>query len=380
MYTGGFISSFMRSQWLKADGKKNISGVKKHILKHSISAIVPAYNEEKKIKPVLDALVKSKYLHEVICVNDGSTDKTLEEIKKVKSLKIINLQENHGKAYAISRGILKAQGDIVLFVDADITGLKSESLKSLIRPLISGKFDAAVGYIEYNCNGIAKRIYKPFNGERTYFKKDLLPHINKIKNAGYGLELYLNYAFKDKKVKIINLKNVGHIQKYEKQPLGLVIKLTIKEILDIADVVFRQKNPVLYFLSSYLPFYCSKSSLVYLAVNKYLGLFYENVQLNYITPYSFRRNGLSSSKSTALYTSIISLTVVFIYLSLIFTQSANYKNLDKFALNSKISSYKKYENIFIANVVEPVKSKYLKNILSTQSQRTNNYTTGFVSS
>ena len=48
---------------------------------HKVSAIVPAFNEQKKIKAVLEALVKSPDIEEVICVDDGSTDGSVEFLK-----------------------------------------------------------------------------------------------------------------------------------------------------------------------------------------------------------------------------------------------------------------------------------------------------------
>lgn len=223
---------------------------------HKVSAIVPAYNEEMRIKNVLKVLASSSDVDEVICVNDGSTDKTLSIAKSVRGVRILSFKKNYGKAYAIAMGVTKATGNIVIFVDADLVGFNNESIHSLVIPLKTNKYDAAIGYRTGN---MEKFVFKPLSGERAYFKKDILPLLLKIKDKGYGLELYLNYAFKDKCVKLLALKGVMHTLKHKKQPLNQAIKFSIIEVIDLLSEIFRQKNPVSYFIYSYLQsFYINK--------------------------------------------------------------------------------------------------------------------------
>lgn len=94
-----------------------------------ISVVVPVYNEEKGIKNFLDkmlipALAKVKYKVELILVDDGSKDKTLEilnsyETKAVSTVKVIALSRNFGKEVALAAGLREAEGDAVLTIDAD---------------------------------------------------------------------------------------------------------------------------------------------------------------------------------------------------------------------------------------------------------------------
>ena len=91
-----------------------------------LSVVIPAYNEERNLKKgVLDEvrsyLEKLKISHEVIIVDDGSTDKTKEIVKKFISQNNLFLLEvpHGGKAMAVMSGMLKAKGDIVLFTDMD---------------------------------------------------------------------------------------------------------------------------------------------------------------------------------------------------------------------------------------------------------------------
>jgi poly-beta-1,6 N-acetyl-D-glucosamine synthase len=97
-----------------------------------ISIIVPAYNEEITIQKCLNSLLKLDYpKYEVIVVDDGSTDHTLEKVKCYESptLKVLE-QSNQGKAKALNAGIQLTKGDIVVTVDAD-TLLHKNALKHI---------------------------------------------------------------------------------------------------------------------------------------------------------------------------------------------------------------------------------------------------------
>jgi len=87
------------------------------------SIIIPIYNVEQYLPKCLDSLVNQTYADiEIICVNDGSPDNSLQILKKYASkderIKIIN-QENQGVSIARNVGINNATGDYILFVDAD---------------------------------------------------------------------------------------------------------------------------------------------------------------------------------------------------------------------------------------------------------------------
>ncbi|CVK19377.1 glycosyltransferase family 2 protein [Sporomusa sphaeroides] len=98
-------------------------------MKPLISIVVPMYNESQnidcfyqKIAEVMGAL--TAYDYEIICINDGSTDNTLEKIElladKDKKVKIIELSRNFGKEIALTAGIFEAKGDAVIPIDADL--------------------------------------------------------------------------------------------------------------------------------------------------------------------------------------------------------------------------------------------------------------------
>jgi glycosyltransferase involved in cell wall biosynthesis len=102
-----------------------------------ISVVIPTYNEEKDIPECLSSLAKQSYKNkEVIIVDDGSTDKTLEVIKKFKP-RVIKGQHK-GPGFSRNLGSKKAKGSILIFVDADMT-FDKDYLKNLVLPIIKNR-------------------------------------------------------------------------------------------------------------------------------------------------------------------------------------------------------------------------------------------------
>lgn len=94
-----------------------------------ITIIIPAYNEEESLPMLIDRIKKimdsmNKYDFEILFVNDGSKDKTLSIIKKIrendKRISYVDFSRNFGKEIAMIAGLDYATGDCVIFMDADL--------------------------------------------------------------------------------------------------------------------------------------------------------------------------------------------------------------------------------------------------------------------
>lgn len=219
-------------------------------MEYTVTAIVPAYNRERNIGVVLSTLLGvNQYISEVLCVYDGNDNTTLQIIRSFPKVKLFHSQKRHGKAYAIAKGVEKAKGEIVLFIDADIKGLNANILRQLIKPLYSGKYDAAIGY---RCSKMEATLGVPLSGERAYFRKDILLHKQKFKKKGYGLELYLNYHFKNKRQKFFRMKDVYSYPKHAKYPRITATKLYLEETHEVLQEIISQRNIFNYFLNSYV--------------------------------------------------------------------------------------------------------------------------------
>lgn len=107
-------------------------------MKTVVSVIIPTYNEEKDIVEALKSLQKQSYKNfEVIVVDDGSTDKTIEIVKKFKKVRVIKGQHK-GPGFSRNLGAKKAKGKILVFVDADMT-FEKNYLKYLVGPILENK-------------------------------------------------------------------------------------------------------------------------------------------------------------------------------------------------------------------------------------------------
>lgn len=111
-------------------------------MKYKISIVIPAKNEADNLKLLLSDLVAMQEFHEVIVVNDGSTDNSSEVIIQ-NGAKLINHQTSKGNGAAIKSGARAATGDILVFMDGDGQHQVSD-IARLIDRLYDG-FDMVVG-------------------------------------------------------------------------------------------------------------------------------------------------------------------------------------------------------------------------------------------
>lgn len=209
--------------------------------KIKVSVIVPVFNEEKTVSKVVTALLTSNQVDEVIVVNDGSIDKSLEKIKSFgKKIKLINLKKNMGKGYALAEGVGKALGEVVMFIDADIVNLKQKNIEQLLEPIINHHWRAVVG-VRKNI----RMIPSPFarlSGERVYYKEDLLEHLKQMRKTRFGIEIFLNHLFDNKPVKKISLMKLKGLYKYEKRDPATAFKEYVDEGVEIARELARQEK------------------------------------------------------------------------------------------------------------------------------------------
>lgn len=192
-----------------------------------ISMIIPAYNEEVKIKDTLESIKGIKEINEIIVVDDGSTDKTTKIASEVNSEKIIvlKLDKNMGKGYALNYGLKIAMenADIIGFLDADL-GKSANDVKKLIDPILNDQADVVIakfppakkkgglGFVK----GLAKEsvfemtgveLDATLSGQRL-FKKEVLEKLKEIP-FGYGVEVgmtidILKHGYKIKEV-LVNM-------------------------------------------------------------------------------------------------------------------------------------------------------------------------------
>jgi len=145
-----------------------------------ISVIIPAYNPGENVKKTLSSLsAQQRQIFEVIVVNDGSTDDSLEHISSFENslpLKIVN-QSNQGVSVARNTGIKLARGEYLFFLDAD-DYIAPDCMDQLYEAIITGSgadivcFGYAYVYEKTNRIGSFEKKYSYFPGDRI--GKDVL--------------------------------------------------------------------------------------------------------------------------------------------------------------------------------------------------------------
>jgi len=199
-----------------------------------VSVIVPVFNEEKTVASVVEALLAHGLIHEVICVNDGSTDQSQNILEGFgQKILLINLTQNQGKGSAMAEGIKRAKSEVIAFFDADLTNLSPDHITTLLAPILKNRAQIVLGVR-------VKRKHLPnmtsyLCGERAYIKKDLLPLLGKMASARFGVEVLLNEHFKKKKTRKVKLIGLRALYKYEKCNLSDAILEYILEAVEIAQ-------------------------------------------------------------------------------------------------------------------------------------------------
>ena len=123
--------------------------------KPKVSIIIPTYNEEKVISRCLESLQKQTYKDfEIILVDDGSTDQTLHILQafkeKDKRIKVLS-QPHGGPGPARNLGASIAEGEVLVFVDSDMTFLET-FLGELSGPIFEGRTNGTFSKLEYVAN------------------------------------------------------------------------------------------------------------------------------------------------------------------------------------------------------------------------------------
>ena len=110
-----------------------------------LSIIIPCYNEISTIKKIVEKIKKNyKHIHEIIIVDDFSTDGTRQKIEKLNVDRVIYNSSNYGKGFSIRKGIEQASGDIILIQDADLE-YEPQDYYKLIAPIKEGSADVVYG-------------------------------------------------------------------------------------------------------------------------------------------------------------------------------------------------------------------------------------------
>ncbi|MDO8627370.1 MAG: glycosyltransferase [Candidatus Diapherotrites archaeon] len=105
-----------------------------------VTAVIPAFNEEKTIGLVIIAAKATGKIDEILVVDDGSSDKTFEIAKKLGA-RVLRHDVNKGKGQAIVTGIKNSLGEVIVFLDADWSNISPEKINQILAPVLSSEAD-----------------------------------------------------------------------------------------------------------------------------------------------------------------------------------------------------------------------------------------------
>lgn len=159
-----------------------------------LSIVVPIYNEEGNVIPlhekIVDAARKIGKPFEVIFVDDGSKDKTVEECNGLSPLKLIVFRRNFGQTAAFDAGFKAAQGDVIVTMDGDLQNDPADI--SLLLEKINEGYDVVSGWRLHRKDSLSKKIFsRGANLLRKVLVKD------EIHDSGCSLKAFRKECFAD---------------------------------------------------------------------------------------------------------------------------------------------------------------------------------------
>ena len=161
-----------------------------------LSVVMPAYNEEKLIYNSIMTTISviSGFVNdfEIVAVNDGSKDRTKEEIKRaMKSdsrVRLVSSDKNRGKGTAIISGVTQAEGKYIAFLDADLE-LHPSQLEGYLDKMLEDGADAVIGCKFHKESQLEYPLIRKIISKGYYVMLLVLFHLN-VKDTQTGLKVF----------------------------------------------------------------------------------------------------------------------------------------------------------------------------------------------
>ncbi len=239
----------------KVTGKKNVKTGKPKKNRIDLSIVIPVYNEKESVEHLYrdlnGALSKLKLRYEVILIDDGSTDGTYDELKKIhnknSSYMIIRFRRNFGQTSAMSAGFDHSSGDIIITLDADLQNDPGD-IPAILAKMDEG-YDIVSGWRKDRKDKavsrrfpsiVANKIISKLTGVNLHdygctlkaYRKEVIDNIDL-----YGeMHRYIPAIASRIGVKVTEIPVMHHSRKFGKSKYG--ISRTIRVILDIITIKF----------------------------------------------------------------------------------------------------------------------------------------------
>jgi glycosyltransferase involved in cell wall biosynthesis len=224
----------------------------------AISVIVPIYNEQESIAPLCDGLFGVLDLigkpFEVICINDGSTDRSIDALRAVaekrNELRVVTFRRNYGQTAAMMAGIDYATGNIIVSIDADLQN-DPRDIPALLEKMDEG-FDVVSGWrrdrqdaaVRRNfVSRVANRIISRISGVRLHdfgctlkaYRRDVVKDVRLYGEMHRFVPIYASWMG----ARVCEIPVRHHARKFGKSKYGL--ERILKVVLDLVVVKFLDR-------------------------------------------------------------------------------------------------------------------------------------------
>ncbi|RLI30176.1 hypothetical protein DRO53_03030 [Candidatus Bathyarchaeota archaeon] len=158
-----------------------------------VSVVFPVRNRASYVRRAVKTAYKARGVKEVIVIDGGSSDGTVQEAIKAKAKTIIQSKLVYpGKGVAMRDGSYLASGDIVVFLDVDIKNLTPDFVEKLAEPIMRGEADFVKGCFERAAGRVTELVAKPllkmFYPELSEFRQPLSGEIAGVRKIFYEVE------------------------------------------------------------------------------------------------------------------------------------------------------------------------------------------------
>jgi glycosyltransferase involved in cell wall biosynthesis len=204
-----------------------------------VGMVIPAWNEEHDIRPVLETVGPVEWLEKIVVIDDGSTDNTLnvaqECAENYPRMVVEHLPDNQGKAAAMLAGMraLPQEIELVIFIDADLIGLTADHLVRLYSPVKDKQCEMGVAIFKegYWRTDLSQRFAPNLNGQRCLPREAAERAIGPLAESGYGIEIGLTMYARQHKWRIQYIQWEGMTHEMKESKLGWREGYTIRAMM-----------------------------------------------------------------------------------------------------------------------------------------------------
>lgn len=211
-----------------------------------VSVVIPVLNEGATIRKVIRTIRKCSIPHEIIVVDDNSTDNTIAEAMK-ESVRILTSSQR-GKGLSMREGLLAAKYDTLVYLDGDITTYPNNVVEILANPILEGKADFVKSKFTRQAGRVTQLVAKPLLSilfpdlsqldqplsGMIAAKKDFLSRVNFEKDYGVDIGLLIDMHKLGARIEEVNIGRVQNAMQSLEQ-LGKMSKQVSRTILRKAD-------------------------------------------------------------------------------------------------------------------------------------------------